>query len=281
MSPALKHPAIGIDLGTTKSCVGLFREGKVEIIGNNQGIRTTPSCVAFTETGRLIGDEAKNQAALNSPNIIFSAKRLIGRTSEDPVVQADAEFWPFQIVKAEGKPQVQVSYKGKEKVFYPEEISAMVLGNLKEMAEDYLGHPITHAIVTVPAHFNDSQRQATKDAGEIAGLNVLRILSETTAAALAYSLDNPSNGEHNVLIFDLGGGTFNVSVLTTDGGILEVKATSGDTHLGGDDFDNCLTSPGPNSRSSRPRSMMLSWWAPPPASPRSRNCCRISLVAGS
>ncbi|EMP31098.1 Heat shock 70 kDa protein 1A/1B [Chelonia mydas] len=240
--PALKHPAIGIDLGTTKSCVGLFRDGKVEIIGNNQGVRTTPSCVAFTETGRLIGDEAKNQAALNSPNIIFSAKRLIGRTSEDPVVQADAEFWPFQIVKAEGKPQVQVSYKGKEKVFYPEEISAMVLGNLKEMAEDYLGHPITHAIVTVPAHFNDSQRQATKDAGAIAGLNVLRILSETTAAALAYSLDNPSNGEHNVLIFDLGGGTFNVSVLTIDGGILEVKATSGDTHLGGDDFDNCLVS---------------------------------------
>ncbi|KAG6932513.1 heat shock 70 kDa protein 1A-like [Chelydra serpentina] len=240
--PALKHPAIGIDLGTTKSCVGLFRDGKVEIIGNNQGIRTMPSCVAFTETGRLIGDEAKNQAALNAPNIIFSAKRLIGRTSEDPVVQADAEFWPFQIVKAEGKPQLQVSYKGKEKVFYPEEISAMVLGNLKEMAEDYLSHPITHAIVTVPAHFNDSQRQATKDAGAIAGLNVLRILSETTAAALAYSLDNPSNGERNVLIFDLGGGTFNVSVLTIDGGILEVKATSGDTHLGGDDFDNCLVS---------------------------------------
>uniref|UniRef100_A0A8C8R8Y0 Heat shock protein 70 n=1 Tax=Pelusios castaneus TaxID=367368 RepID=A0A8C8R8Y0_9SAUR len=242
LKPALKHPAIGIDLGTTKSCVGLFRDGKVEIIGNDQGIRTTPSCVAFTETGRLMGDEAKNQAALNSSNIIFSAKRLLGRTYEDPVVQADAEFWPFQIVRADGKPQVQVSYRGKEKAFYPEEISAMVLSNLKDVAEEYLGQPITHAIITVPAHFNDSQRQATKDAGAIAGLSVLRLLSETTAAALAYSLDNPSNGERNVLIFDLGGGTFNVSVLNIDGGILEVKATAGDTHLGGDDFDNFLVS---------------------------------------
>ncbi|XP_074832521.1 heat shock 70 kDa protein 1-like [Carettochelys insculpta] len=240
--PALKHPAIGIDLGTTKSCVGLFRDGKVEIIGNSQGLRTMPSCVAFTETGRLIGYEAKDQAALNSPNTIFSTKRLIGRTYEDPVVQADVKLWPFQVVRAEGKPQVQVSYKGKEKAFYPEEISAMVLGNLKELAEDYLGQTITHAVLTVPAHFNDSQRQATKDAGAIAGLNVLRILSETTAAALAYCLDSPSNGERNVLIFDMGGGTFNVSILTIDGGILEVKATTGDTHLGGDDFDNCLVS---------------------------------------
>ncbi|KFV87885.1 Heat shock 70 kDa protein 1, partial [Struthio camelus australis] len=235
-------PAIGIDLGTTKSCVGLFQDGKVEIISNKQGLRTTPSCVAFTETGRLMGEEAKNQAALNSPNTVFSAKRLLGQAYEDAAVLKDTDFWPFQVVKAEGNSQVQVSYKGAEKSFFPEEILAMILGNLKEMAEDYLGQPVTHAIVTVPAYFNDSQRQATRDAGVIAGISVLRILNETTAAALAYSLHHPDNRERNVLIFDMGGGGVNVSVFTIDRGIVEVKATAGDSHLGGDDFDNCLVS---------------------------------------
>nr|XP_009686002.1 PREDICTED: putative heat shock 70 kDa protein 7 [Struthio camelus australis] len=240
--PALRRPAIGIDLGTTKSCVGLFQDGKVEIISNKQGLRTTPSCVAFTETGRLMGEEAKNQAALNSPNTVFSAKRLLGQAYEDAAVLKDTDFWPFQVVKAEGNSQVQVSYKGAEKSFFPEEILAMILGNLKEMAEDYLGQPVTHAIVTVPAYFNDSQRQATRDAGVIAGISVLRILNETTAAALAYSLHHPDNRERNVLIFDMGGGGVNVSVFTIDRGIVEVKATAGDSHLGGDDFDNCLVS---------------------------------------
>uniref|UniRef100_A0A8B9QI79 Heat shock protein 70 n=1 Tax=Apteryx owenii TaxID=8824 RepID=A0A8B9QI79_APTOW len=225
------RPAVGIDLGTTKSCVGLFRDGKVEIISNKQGLRATPSCVAFTEMGRLMDEEAKNQAALNYPNTVFSAKRLLGRAYEDAAV-----------VKAEGNSQVQVSYKGAEKSFFPEEISAMILGNLKEMAEDYLGQPVTHAIITVPAYFNDSQRQATRDAGVIAGINVLRILNETTAAALAYSLHHPDNGERNVLIFDMGGGAVSVSVFSIDRGVVEVKATAGDSHLGGDDFDNCLVS---------------------------------------
>ncbi|XP_019368058.1 PREDICTED: heat shock 70 kDa protein 1A-like [Gavialis gangeticus] len=241
-TPALKRPAIGIDLGTTKSCVALFRDSKVEIIRDDQGARVVPSCVAFTKTGRMMGEEAKSRAALNAPNTVFSTKRLIGRSSKDPAVQAEVAFWPFQVVRANEKPRVQVSYQGKEKAFFPEEISAMVLGHLKEMAEAYVGHPVTHAVITVPAHFNDSQRQATKDAATIAGLNTVRILNETTAAALAYGLDNPSSKERNGLIFDLGGGSFSISVFTMDGGIIEVRATAGDTCLGGDDFDNCLVS---------------------------------------
>ncbi|XP_075042753.1 heat shock 70 kDa protein [Mixophyes fleayi] len=235
---APKGAAIGIDLGTTYSCVGIFQHGKVEIIANDQGNRTTPSYVAFTDTERLIGDAAKNQVALNPQNTVFDAKRLIGRKYSDPVVQSDMKHWPFQVVSDGGKPKVKVDYKGEEKTFFPEEISSMVLVKMKETAEAYLGHPVTNAVVTVPAYFNDSQRQATKDAGVIAGLNVLRIINEPTAAAIAYGLDKGSRGERNILIFDLGGGTFDVSILTIDDGIFEVKATAGDTHLGGEDFDN-------------------------------------------
>ncbi|XP_040195743.1 heat shock 70 kDa protein-like [Rana temporaria] len=236
MSP--KDIAIGIDLGTTYSCVGVFQHGKVEIIANDQGNRTTPSYVAFTDTERLIGDAAKNQVAMNPQNTVFDAKRLIGRKFDDPVVQSDMKHWPFQVVSDCGKPKMMVEYKGEEKTFAPEEISSMVLLKMKETAEAYLGHPVRNAVITVPAYFNDSQRQATKDAGVIAGLNVLRIINEPTAAAIAYGLDKGSRGEHNVLIFDLGGGTFDVSILTIDDGVFEVKATAGDTHLGGEDFDN-------------------------------------------
>ncbi|XP_075042715.1 heat shock 70 kDa protein-like [Mixophyes fleayi] len=235
---APKGAAIGIDLGTTYSCVGIFQHGKVEIIANDQGNRTTPSYVAFTDTERLIGDAAKNQVALNPQNTVFDAKRLIGRKYSDHVVQSDMKHWPFQVVSDGGKPKVKVDYKGEEKTFFPEEISSMVLVKMKETAEAYLGHPVTNAVVTVPAYFNDSQRQATKDAGVIAGLNVLRIINEPTAAAIAYGLDKGARGERNILIFDLGGGTFDVSILTIDDGIFEVKATAGDTHLGGEDFDN-------------------------------------------
>ncbi|XP_075042752.1 heat shock 70 kDa protein-like [Mixophyes fleayi] len=235
---APKGAAIGIDLGTTYSCVGIFQHGKVEIIANDQGNRTTPSYVAFTDTERLIGDAAKNQVALNPQNTVFDAKRLIGRKYSDPVVQSDMKHWPFQVVSDGGKPKVKVDYKGEEKTFFPEEISSMVLVKMKATAEAYLGHPVTNAVVTVPAYFNDSQRQATKDAGVIAGLNVLRIINEPTAAAIAYGLDKGARGERNILIFDLGGGTFDVSILTIDDGIFEVKATAGDTHLGGEDFDN-------------------------------------------
>ncbi|XP_067143622.1 heat shock 70 kDa protein cognate 4 [Centruroides vittatus] len=233
-----KTPAIGIDLGTTYSCVGVFQHGKVEIIANDQGNRTTPSYVAFTDTERLIGDAAKNQVAMNPSNTVFDAKRLIGRRFEDSSVQSDMKHWPFEVISDGGKPKIKVDYKGESKTFYPEEISSMVLTKMKEIAEAYLGKTVTNAVVTVPAYFNDSQRQATKDSGTIAGLNVLRIINEPTAAAIAYGLDKKGSGERNVLIFDLGGGTFDVSCLTIEDGIFEVKSTAGDTHLGGEDFDN-------------------------------------------
>ncbi|KAL2265143.1 hypothetical protein VTJ83DRAFT_6243 [Remersonia thermophila] len=233
-------PAVGIDLGTTYSCVGVFREDRCEIIANDQGNRTTPSFVAFTDTERLIGDAAKNQVAMNPYNTVFDAKRLIGRKFSDAEVQSDMKHFPFKIIDRNGKPVIQVEFKGETKIFTPEEISSMVLTKMRETAESYLGGTVTNAVVTVPAYFNDSQRQATKDAGLIAGLNVLRIINEPTAAAIAYGLDKKVEGERNVLIFDLGGGTFDVSLLTIEEGIFEVKSTAGDTHLGGEDFDNRL-----------------------------------------
>jgi len=231
-------PAVGIDLGTTYSCVGVFQHGKVEIIANDQGNRTTPSYVAFTDSERLLGDAAKNQVAMNPTNTIFDAKRLIGRRSNDPTVISDKKHWPFDVVDEGGRPKVKVQYKGEYKTFFAEEISSMVLVKMKETAESYLGKTVTDAVITVPAYFNDSQRQATKDAGMISGLNVLRIINEPTAAAIAYGLDKKVGTERNVLIFDLGGGTFDVSILTIEEGIFEVKSTSGDTHLGGEDFDS-------------------------------------------
>jgi len=231
--------AIGIDLGTTYSCVGWWKDNRCEIIANDQGNRTTPSFVSFTETERLIGDGAKNQSSMNPENTIFDAKRLIGRKFDDPAVQSDIKHFPFTVISEDNKPKIQATYQGELKTFQPEEISSMVLTKMKEVAESYIGETVTDAVVTVPAYFNDSQRQATKDAGAIAGLNVLRIINEPTAAAIAYGLDKKEE-EKTVLIFDLGGGTFDVSLLSIDDGIFEVKATAGDTHLGGEDFDNIL-----------------------------------------
>jgi heat shock protein 1/8 len=237
-------PAIGIDLGTTYSCVGVWQNGRVEIIANDQGNRTTPSYVAFTPEERLIGDAAKSQASSNPSNTVFDAKRLIGRKYDDQVVQTEKKLWPFAVVDVGGKPKMEVEWKGEKHQFLPEEISAAVLQKMKATAEAFLGGTVRDAVVTVPAYFNDSQRQATKDAGAIAGLNVLRIINEPTAAALAYGLDRLGKdaGEKNVLIFDCGGGTHDLSVLTLDDGVFEVKATAGDTHLGGEDFDNTLVS---------------------------------------
>lgn len=232
--------AIGIDLGTTFSCVAVFRNNRVEIIANDQGNRTTPSYVGFTDSERLIGDAAKNQVTINSKNTVFDAKRLIGRKYSDEEIQRDKKHWPFTITNKDNKPYIQVSYKGEDKTFAPEEISSMVLQKMKEIAETYLGETVKDAVITVPAYFNDSQRQATKDAGAIAGLNVLRIINEPTAAAIAYGLDKQNEKERNVLIFDCGGGTTDLSILNIDGGVFEVLSTAGDTFLGGEDFDNRL-----------------------------------------
>jgi len=228
---------IGIDLGTTYSCVGVQQGGRVEIIANDQGHRITPSWVSFTDEERLVGDSAKNAFHTNPENTVFDAKRLIGRKFEEPDVKRDMKHWPFKIVDNGGKPSISVQHKNTRRDFTPEEISAMVLVKMKETAEAYLGKKVTHAVVTVPAYFNDAQRQATKDAGVIAGLQVLRIINEPTAAAIAYGLDK-KGGETQIIVYDLGGGTFDVSLLSIDDGVFEVLATAGDTHLGGEDFDN-------------------------------------------
>ena len=232
---------IGIDLGTTYSCVGIWQNNNVEIIANDQGNRTTPSYVAFTDTERLLGNAAKSQCNQNPTNTVFDAKRLIGRNYNEKDVQEDIKHYPYTVVpNKDGKPAIKVMYKNEEKIFQPEEISSMVLIKMKEIAESFIGTKVTDAVITVPAYFNDSQRQATKDAGVIAGLNVLRIINEPTAAAIAYGLDKKGQGEKNILIYDLGGGTFDVTVMTIEDGIFEVKSTAGDTHLGGEDFDRRL-----------------------------------------
>ena len=231
-------PVIGIDLGTTYSCVGVYKNGRVEIIPNELGHRITPSVVAFTDEERLIGDAAKNQASINPERTVYDVKRLIGRKYDDKTVQSDKKYLPYEIVNKDGKPYIQTIVKGTKKIYSPEEVSAMILQKMKQVAEQFLGIQVKNAVVTVPAYFNDAQRQATKDAGSIAHLNVLRIINEPTAAAIAYGLDKKSAKEKNVLIFDLGGGTFDVSLLTIEDGFFEVKATNGDTHLGGEDFDN-------------------------------------------
>ena len=233
----VEGPVIGIDLGTTYSCVGIFRNGSVEIIPNELGNRITPSVVAFIDDDRLVGEAAKNQAALNPKRTIYSVKRLIGRKYNDKEVQMDKKLLPYDIIDKDGKPYIQVETKGQKKLFSPEEISAMILTKMKTVAENFLGTKVKNAVITVPAYFNDSQRQSTKDAGTIAGLNVLRIINEPTAAAIAYGLDKKDK-ERNILVFDLGGGTFDVSLLTIDSGVFEVVSTNGDTHLGGEDFDH-------------------------------------------
>ncbi|CAJ2669468.1 unnamed protein product [Trifolium pratense] len=240
---AKKHEgcAVGIDLGTTYSCVAVWLDehNRVEIIHNDQGNRTTPSVVAFTDDQRLIGDAAKNQAASNAQNTVFDAKRLIGRKFSDSIVQKDMMLWPFKVIAGVNeKPMITLKYKGEEKQFCAEDISSMILIKMKEIAEAYLESPVKNAVVTVPAYFNDSQRKATIDAGSIAGLNVIRIINEPTAAAIAYGLDKRSDGKRNIFVFDLGGGTFDVSILSIKGDVFEVKATAGNTHLGGEDFDN-------------------------------------------
>ena len=237
------HPkkiAVGIDLGTTYSCVGVFQNGRVEIIANDQGNRITPSYVAFTETERLIGEGAKAQASTNPSHTIYDIKRLIGRKFEDKIVQEDVRTWPFKVIDADGSPNVQVLYKNQEKTFSPEQISSMILTKMKEIADSHLGVGIVDAVITVPAYFTDGQRQATKDAGEIAGLNVLKIINEPTAAAIAYGIDKKVREHKNVLVFDLGGGTFDVAIMAISQGKFEVKAVGGDTHLGGSDFDSKL-----------------------------------------
>ena len=230
--------AVGIDLGTTYSCVGVVQHGKVKIIANDQGNLTTPSCVAFNDTERVIGNAARNQVTRNPSNTIFDAKRLIGRSYNDPVVQSDMKHWPFTIINEKGRPKIQVEYRGVKKNFYAEEISSMVLLKMKQAAEVHLGKTVSDAVITVPSCFSNAQRQATKDAATISGLNVLRIINESTAAAIAYGLERMTKEERNVLIFDLGGGTFNVSIVKIDEGIFEVMSTAGDSHLGGEDFDN-------------------------------------------
>ena len=232
--------AIGIDLGTTYSCVGIWENNQVSIIANDQGNRTTPSYVSFTENERLIGDPAKSLVSSNSKNTVFDAKRLIGQKYNDNKVQNLFKHFGYKVINDANKPKIEVEFKNEKKVFSPEEISAMILTKMKEISESYIGHNVTEAVITVPAYFNDSQRQATKDAGKIAGLNVLRIINEPTAAAIAYGLDKKSEKEKNILIFDCGGGTHDVSILTIEDSIFEVKATGGDTMLGGEDFDTRL-----------------------------------------
>lgn len=233
-------PCIGIDLGTTNSCVGVWINNRVEIIANDQGNRTTPSFVAFTETERLIGDSAKNQASMNPGNTVYDAKRLIGRAFQDSHVQSDLKHLSYEVIDKDDKPYIRVDYMNEKKDFAPEEISAMVLKKMKDIASEFLGEEVKDAVVTCPAYFNDSQRQRTKDAGTIAGLNVLRIINEPTAAAIAYGLDKKSSKESHILIFDTGGGTQDLSILSIDDGVFEVKATAGDTHLGGEDFDSLM-----------------------------------------
>ena len=235
---SVSNVAIGIDLGTTYSCVGVYMNGKVEIIANDMGERTTPSYVGFNDVERLIGMAAKNAASSNPTNTVYDAKRMIGRNYSEKAVQDNLKHFSFNVVDRNDKPKIQVTFKNEEKEFTPEEVSAMILTKMKQTAEDYLGYPVKNAVVTVPAYFNDAQRQATKDAGVIAGLNVLRIINEPTAAAIAYGLDKMSEASKNVLIFDCGGGTHDVSLLTLDDGVFEVKATAGDTNLGGEDIDN-------------------------------------------